>query len=267
MVESCMLALMQAGEAIAESESSVLHLDGTKFNFEEIGSFQVVTDSGVYTFGIEDMMSGEAQCYFETFRDILKEASALLASLQGCEGKANVMLATIKNVMTDRCATNALFVEQLKSWRNEVLPTIIDLSDEEKVKLTRLNHLFCSILVVHNLGIYFQNAVKEWEKIAAVLSRHGGFQSSNSRTYDMLFVIFNCVRTHMVGKTKGWRAYLENNNLPNKIISFLHHCFNVSFVLGGAVYYHRNHLKDLLTTLGSDNFLPTSILSDIDNKL
>ena len=49
MVESHMLALMQAGEAIAESESNVQHLDGTKLNFEEIGSFQVVTDSGAYT--------------------------------------------------------------------------------------------------------------------------------------------------------------------------------------------------------------------------
>ena len=97
MVENHMLALMQAGEAIAESESNVLHLDGTKLNFEEIGSFQVVTDSGAYTFGIEDMMSGEAQCYFETFRDILKEASALLASPQECEGTASVMLVTIKN--------------------------------------------------------------------------------------------------------------------------------------------------------------------------
>ena len=97
MVESHMLALMQAGEAIAESEPNVLHLDGTKLNFEEIGSFQVVTDSGAYTFGIEDMMSGEAQCYFETFRDILKEASALLASTQECERKASVMLVTIKN--------------------------------------------------------------------------------------------------------------------------------------------------------------------------
>ena len=127
--------------------------------------------------------------------------------------------------MTDKCATNASFVEQLKSWTNEVLPTVIDnfddLSDEEKVKLTRLNHLFCSIHVVHNLGIYSETAVKEWEKIAAVLSRHGGFQSSNSRTYGMLFEISKlCSYTHgdqRNGKAKEWRAYLENNNLPNKI--------------------------------------------------
>ena len=70
MVESGMLALMQAGEAITSSESNVLHFDGTKLNFEEVGSFQVVTDSGSYTFDIEGMVSGEAECYFNTFHDI-----------------------------------------------------------------------------------------------------------------------------------------------------------------------------------------------------
>ena len=60
MVEGRMLALMQAGQAITESSNNVLHLDGTKLNFVENGSFQVVTESGAYgayTFGIEDMIS------------------------------------------------------------------------------------------------------------------------------------------------------------------------------------------------------------------
>ena len=64
------VGLMQAGEAITSSESNVLHFDGTKLNFEEVGSFQVVTDSGSCTFGIEGMVSGEAECYFNTFHDI-----------------------------------------------------------------------------------------------------------------------------------------------------------------------------------------------------
>ena len=57
MVEWHMLALMQAGQAMAESKNNVLHLHGTKLNFEEIRSFQVVTEPGAYTFGIEDMIS------------------------------------------------------------------------------------------------------------------------------------------------------------------------------------------------------------------
>ena len=55
--------------------------------------------------------------------------------------------------MTDRY-TNASLMQRLKSWRNEVLPPVIDnfndLYDEEKEKLTQIYHLFCGIPVVHN---------------------------------------------------------------------------------------------------------------------
>ena len=64
--------------------------------------------------------------------------------------------------------TNASFVDELKTWRNEVLPLGIenynDLPDREKEKPTQVNHLFCSIHVIHNLGIYAEGAVKDWEK-------------------------------------------------------------------------------------------------------
>ena len=69
--------------------------------------------------------------------------------------------------MTDRCATNASFVEQLKSWRNEVLPTVIDNFDDMLFEISKL----CSYT-------------------------HGDQRN---------------------GKAKEWRAYLANNNLPNKI--------------------------------------------------
>ena len=42
-------------------------LDGAKYNFEEIGGFQVSTGSGSYTLDLENMPSGEAQTYLDTF--------------------------------------------------------------------------------------------------------------------------------------------------------------------------------------------------------
>lgn len=158
MVEGRMLALMQAGQAITESRNNVLHLDGTKLNFGEIGSFQVVTESGAYTFGIEDMISGEGKTYLDTFRDILTEAAALLVPPEQCESKANDILVSIKNIMTDRCVVNCTFVAQLKEWRDKVIPKVVenysDLPEAEKEKLSRVNHLFCGIHVLHNLGTY-----------------------------------------------------------------------------------------------------------------
>lgn len=69
------------------------------------------------------------------------------------------------------------------------------------------------------------------------------------------------------GKAKEWKAFLEKKGIQNKIVSFLHHRFNVYFVLGGAVYFHRYHLKELLVSLEGENFLQTSVLADIETKL
>eukprot|EP00794_Sanderia_malayensis_P018988 gene18988-20896_t len=42
---------------------------------------------------------------------------------------------------------------------------------------------------------------------------------------------------------------------------------NIYFVLGGAAYYHRGHLKEFLLRLESTNFLHTSIAGDIENPI
>ena len=78
----------------------------------------------------------EAECYFDTFCDILTEASSLSSLPDKCEGKTSLMLSKIKVVMTDRCVSNTSFMLQLKSWGNEILPAVInnlnELPDEEK---------------------------------------------------------------------------------------------------------------------------------------
>ena len=48
-------------------------------------------------------------------------------------------------------------------------------------------NVFCGLHVVHNLGTATEAAViKEWVKIAAVIDKHSGFITKNSRIYDML---------------------------------------------------------------------------------
>ena len=181
----------------------------------------------------------------------------MLVPPEQCESKANGMLVSIKNFMTDRCAVNGTFVAQLKEWRDNVIPKVVenysDLAEAEKEKLSRVNHLFCGIHVLHNLGTYTEESVKEFEKIAALVNQHSGFQTSNSRTYDMLYEISKlCSYTHgdqRNGKAKEWKAFLEKKGIQNKIVSFLHHRFNVDFVLGGVVYFHRNHWKSFLSHL------------------
>ncbi len=90
----------------------------------------------------------------------------------------------------DRFTVNGTFVAQLKQWRDNVVSKVVenynDLPEKKKDKFSRINHLFCGIRVLNNLGTYTEESVKEFEKIAALMNQHSGFQTSNSRTYDML---------------------------------------------------------------------------------
>eukprot|EP00794_Sanderia_malayensis_P002877 gene2877-3328_t len=240
MVESRVLAQMQVADAMLEGSHNVLHMDGTKYNFEEKGSFQVVTPSGAYTMSVEDMLSGEAECYLDTFRDILTEMASLLVTPEEVEGKVSELLTSVKNLMTDRVVTNKSFCSQLKQWREKALPHVIknynELSDEEKKKLATINHVFCGLHVIHNLGIYAETAMREFVKLAASVEKHGGFVTNNSRVYDLLYEISKlCSYTHgdqRNGQAAEWKAFLNKLGIENSITSFLHHRFNIYFVLG-----------------------------------
>ena len=94
-------------------------MDGTKYNFEEKGSFQVVTPSGAYTMSVESMLTGKAGCFIDAFRDILTEVASLLVAPEGIENKVSELIASIKNLMTDRVVTNKNFCNQLKHWREK----------------------------------------------------------------------------------------------------------------------------------------------------
>ena len=75
---SRLLAQIQTTKAMLSEQRNVLHLDRIKLRFEELGSFQVVTESGSYSMSVEDMLSGEGECYYDTFHDMLTEMAALI---------------------------------------------------------------------------------------------------------------------------------------------------------------------------------------------
>ena len=46
LAEMEIVSKSQVHEVLTQGDSNILHMDGTKYNFEEIGSFQVSTESG-----------------------------------------------------------------------------------------------------------------------------------------------------------------------------------------------------------------------------
>ena len=72
------LSKIHVWEELLEGQKNVLNTDGTKYNFEEEGGFQISTGSGSFTSGIEPMHSGEADSYFEMFKHMLEDISSLV---------------------------------------------------------------------------------------------------------------------------------------------------------------------------------------------
>ena len=153
-----------------------------------------------------------------------------------------------------------------------MLPFVVEnyneIPDKAKEKITTVHHVFCGLHVVHNLGLYAEKALLEWEKMVEEEGNvHGGFKnSSNSRTYDLLFELSKLTSykhgDQRNGKADEWKAFLKNIGYKSQMVSFLHHRFNILFVLGGAAYHHRIHLNDFVNRLDGLTFF-TNLLNKI----
>ena len=58
LAEMEILSKVHVHEGVMKGSTNVLHTDGSKCKFNEIGRFQVSTGSGSFTFDIEPMQSG-----------------------------------------------------------------------------------------------------------------------------------------------------------------------------------------------------------------
>ena len=99
-------------------------------------------------------------------------------------------------------------------------------------------------------------------------SSNGGFETTNSRTYNIFFEIFKLLSySHGVqknGKADQLRAYLKKNNTNNFIISFLHHRFNVIFLFGAAFYFRRENIIEFLKSKEPEFFLMSSVRKHVN---
>ena len=77
--------------------------------------------------------------------------------------------------------------------------------------------MFCGLHVLHNLCIYAEKPLIDWEKnVEEEGTTHASFKkSSNSRTFDLLYEMYKLLsRTHgdqKSGKVNQWWAYLKKN--------------------------------------------------------
>ena len=260
MVEYEVLAKIQVGKTLTESENNTLHLDGTWKKFSEYASLQLTTGDGSkqLSMGFQDMLSGSASDYMETTKNIFYEIAKLMLPMNAddkeVDGTKAKLLQAFKNVHSDRHIVNKSYFEQIQDYWASFLPQGIEnfheLTTEEVFNVVYMNQLFCGMHIINGIGNVCIESLKEFEYLPAPEIITHCFKKSTSRTYNLLHEISKALTTgHDYQKASVahyFEPYIQDKGLQNKLFSFRGKRINVLFVIDGATYYHHNHIIDFL---------------------
>ena len=275
-IECDMLAKLHAGNVMLETENNTLHIDGSKKKFTEYSSIDITTQQGQFSLGLNEMISGTSESYMDTTKDTMCEIAHLLCVVQDkktSEEKYQMLgklLLSFKNLITDRHIVNKVYHNLFEQYRANFLPLLSELdlsglSQDEKDSLVKVNHLFCALHVVHNIGTVAKTALKDFES-AASQSKIGssGFVSAQSRTVDLLYELskaFSVSHNYQkAGMADMWELFLADRNRKNIIVSGRGERINIIFLMGGAAFYHKHDIVEFIKAQEKPNLLLTSCL-------
>ena len=149
MVEAQAVSQLQIADSVPSYSTNMLHSDGTTKFGEKYGGLQITTPESCYTLCLSTMKAGGATDFKELLTNSLSDISTTCEAV-GTSGTnvCNRILASIKNTMSDRHIVEKKFNELLESYREEILPDVVegwnDLTTEQQQSFTRVNNFFCS---------------------------------------------------------------------------------------------------------------------------
>jgi len=252
-IEAHILSQTQAAEAMLRNQNNCLHLDGTKKEFTEYSGFQVSTDEGSFSLSHQIMAAGDACSYLKATNETFEElAESVTDDDNQKKEMASKLKSTISNIMTDRHIVNKKYKKLLEE----------DIGSE-------INGLFCGLHILPNMATAALTGMEHYEKGQNIAPSSNWTSKSvgNSLIYECAKAFIESSGCQKSGDALDFNDYLSTLNVKNQIITFLHNRFNVLFIDGGAVFYHRKHINDYLNSGRSskNNKLLSSIDSHISN--
>ena len=272
------ISKVQVAHAILGTNST-LHSDGASKLFRHYQGFQVTNEGSALTMGLQEVSGGDADTNVEAFLQEIRDLSAFISENEEERLKTEAqLLQGIKNTMSDRHIVNKVFNEKLYEIRAKALPTaipnFIDLEQEDRRRLLRMNHRFCGMHLIVNLASVAEQSLCTWEKIVSDNQKLGaaavsGFFPSKSESGVQRFVRTSCKALEIHGSEQSgvglqFNTYLCGKGVKSELVSFRGNRFNIIFRNGGAVFYHRNDIKTFLTHVwGTPNKLLIAVLADV----
>ena len=165
MVKAQAVSHLQIADSVPTHSTNMLHSDGTTKFGEKYGGLQITTPESCC---LSTMKAGGAS----DFKELLVNSSDISASCKavGTSGTnvCNCLLASIKNTMSDRHIVEKKFNELLESYREEILPEVVegwnDLTPEQQQSIARVNNFFCGLHFLVRLADTSAETMKQWEQ-------------------------------------------------------------------------------------------------------
>ncbi|VDI51116.1 Hypothetical predicted protein [Mytilus galloprovincialis] len=282
MVEAKIVACKQACEAMltnykpTQAKGNVLHQDATTKYHDHYEGMQVtLKDGSNLSLGLSKVGGGDAATYTKCFNNIIDDLARSYSNPDEDSTKVKAKLITsIKCFLSDQCATNNVFNENIEKIRKDLLPTVINnfdnLTEIEKSDITKMGRFACRLHLLANFGTAADKALKLFEDSVTDSRNPFSFESDESGT-------FRLARTAAKALTKRgsdksgigafWEVFLKGRDIKNHLVTFHGHRINIAFHDCAAVYFHRNDVLELLQDYPEPNGLLKSVLFDIKAKV
>ena len=113
----------------------------------------MTTQESSYTLCLTEMKAGGAKDFKEVLEQALSDTEVAYCAVghlgEHHVSKANKILASLKNTMSDRYGVEKNFNELLEAYRAEILLDVIegwnDLTSDQQASVSKMNNFFCGL--------------------------------------------------------------------------------------------------------------------------
>ena len=106
------------------------------------------------------------------FHDIAKLLLPTDAKEDEVQCKCGELIMCLKNLQTDRHIVNKSYFQQLTEFHCSMLPAVMadydSLSAEQLGNIVRMNHTFCGLHAIHNIGSTAKETLHEFETLVGI---------------------------------------------------------------------------------------------------
>ena len=265
--EALILAQLQVAEAMKENNElffgNCLHGDGTSKYSRHYQNFQITTKSGrTLSFGLTEV----AETVLNTFTDSVRD---ICDAIDGDKEKDfTLLVASIKNTMSDLGPVNPLFNSKLEIIRSELLPKVMsnwdELEDIQKGEIIRMGNFFCKLHLLCKFSTETDKLLKEFEYIILDKDYEKQFAFNTKESSPTQLIRIACKAFHPRGSDECgvasyFNVFLSKRDQSNLFASFIGNRFNILYYNASALYFLKDAINDFIEGWPEPNKLIKSV--------